>query len=68
MSKSKEMTATEAIKKVKSFEKVGDLRKFAKGDTRKTVLDAVDTRTEKIKSQKSTTTQKASKKKDTPRR
>ena len=51
--KSKDLIATEAIAKIKSFKKVGDIRVFAKGDKRKTVIDAVDIMASKIKGGKS---------------
>ena len=67
--KSKELTSKEAIKKIRTFDKVGDLRKFVAGETRKSVLDVVDDKAIKIKStptskKKETTTVK----KDTPNR
>jgi len=47
--KSRDLTALEAINKIKSMEKVGEVRKFAKGDSRKTVNDTVETIIDKIK-------------------
>ena len=67
MEKSKDLTAVEAIKKIKSFDKVGEMRNFAKSDSRKTVTDAVDAAAVKIKSQRKTKTVK-SEKKTTPQR
>lgn len=67
VNRSKDVTATEAIKKIKSFTKVGDVRSYAKGDTRKTVSDAVDSAAIKIKSNRGQKTT-AKKKVETPRR
>jgi len=47
--KSRDLTATEAITKIKALDKVGDIRKFAKGDSRKTVNDAAEDMIDKIK-------------------
>lgn len=47
--KSRDLTATEAINKIKSMEKVGEVRTFSKGDSRKTVNDAADNAIDKIK-------------------
>ena len=76
--KSSELIATEAIAAIKTFKKVGEIRDFVKGDTRKTVVDAVEVMAEKIKSKKSLwpfgkkdeakTEKKEEKKKETPSR
>lgn len=68
--KSKDLNATEAIKEVKKFSSVTDLRAFAKGDARKTVIDAVDSKAISIKNQRAAkpATEKTSEKKSTPKR
>lgn len=71
MSKSRDLTATEAIKEIKSLTKVGDIRSFAKGDSRKTVNDAVEATIDKLKTSKSKpapAAKKAVEKKTTPSR
>lgn len=50
--KSRDLTATEAINAIKGMDKAGDIRKFAKGDSRKTVNDAVEKVIDTIKSSK----------------
>jgi hypothetical protein len=66
--KSRDLTATEAINKIKALEKVGEVRKFAKGDSRKTVNDAAESTIDKIKDAKSTKKEAKSEKKDEPKK
>lgn len=47
--KSRDLTATEAINKIKALEKAGEVKKFTKGDGRKTVNDAAEAMIDKIK-------------------
>ena len=70
--KSRDLTATEAINQIKGMDKAGDIRKFAKGDSRKTVNDAVEKTIDGLKSKRSTkssaTVEKKIEKKKTPAR
>ena len=50
--KSRDLTATEAIKKIKAMEKAGEVKKFIKGDGRSTVNEAADKAIDKIKEAK----------------
>lgn len=66
--KSRDLTATEAINKIKALDKVGDVKKFAKGDSRKTVNDAADAMIDKIKDGKPKKSEKKSEKKEEPKK
>ena len=68
MSKSKDMVASDAIKQIKELSTVKDLRSFSKGDSRKTVNDAIESRIDSLKSKKITKTEKEVKKTTSPSR
>ena len=65
--KSRDLTATEAIAKIKALEKVGEVRKFAKGDSRKTVNDAAEAMIDKIKDGKASKKSDKKAKKEEPK-
>lgn len=52
MSKSRDLTAQEAMQHIKTLDKVGDIRSFTKGDSRSTVNKAVESRIDSIKNKK----------------
>ena len=58
---SNNLTATEAIKKVKAMDDAGEVKKFTKGDERKTVYSAAEKQLDVIASGES-------KKKDEPKK
>lgn len=66
--KSRDLTATEAINKIKVLEKAGEVKKFTKGDSRKTVNDAAETMIDKIKDGKSDKKETKAEKEDEPKK
>lgn len=50
--KSKDLTASEAVNIIKAMDKAGDIKKYVKGDGRKTVADAAEARIDAIKAKK----------------
>jgi hypothetical protein len=63
--KSKDITASEAVNIIKSMDKAGDIKKFAKGDGRKTVADAAEARIDAIKAKKEKKSAKSETKEET---
>lgn len=50
--KSGSLTASEAVRMIKSIETAGDVKSFVRGDDRKTVSAAADARIQELKSKK----------------